>query len=168
MVLLFFLAFLFFIFVSVLDGWFTIFAVQPYQWQNLPYWLWAMGSLLSVANILFGAASLLGDWGAHSREDYYAVIIIAVQPWILIFGGFLDIISRTIQEYLWQSPQTWLILTSEWPWLDPSATSGVPMIPYFFSRLIGFEHTVTIGMFFGTSVSLLIVFGLWTAYWLEA
>jgi hypothetical protein len=168
MLLLFFLAFLFFIFVSVIDGVFTVSAVQPYEWQNLIYWLWVMTALLCVSNVLFGVAAFLGDYGLHSREDYYALLILAIQPWILVPSGFLDIISRTVQEYLWLSPQLWLNPASEWPWLDPAATSGFPMLPYILSRLLGFEHTVTLGMFFGVAIGLMIVFALWIAYFYES
>lgn len=163
-----FLSFLFFCLVSILDGWFTVQAVQPYEWENLRYWLWVMWILILVSNALIAVASLLGDYGKWSGEDFFAVLLLSLQPFILIWGGFLDAISRTVQGILWNEPFLgWVVEKFAWTWIDPSTTYGIPFLSYLVSRAFGYTNTVSIGVVVGSILSIIILEVLWLIYYLK-
>jgi len=162
-------SFLFLILVSVLDGWFTVMVFQPQEWQGLHYWLYVMGVVVSVASFGLGFASLLGDYGIWSYEDYFALVLLTVQPWILIWGGVLDAVSRTVQGSLWgEASFAWVGADFAWTWLDPPVTSGVPILPYLISRMLGYINTMSVGLVLGSFFSILIVVALWAAYFYES
>ena len=173
-----FVLFIIFIIVAVIDGWFTIPVFSEGHggvgWHKLPYWLIAMGILLSIIGFGLGFASLLGDWGQWSREDYLAVLLLTIQSWILILGGFLDIISYTVQNHVSGLPLTqwrgadggvWTSFGQRWTWLDPSRTYGVPIFCNLFSRALGYEGTVTIGVIMGSVFSIALIASFWGLYY---
>ena len=158
------LLFIFFIIVSIIDGFFTVPVFEQGEgYGKLPYWLFAMGVLLSMVGIGMGVASLLGDPLGWSYEDYIAVILLTVQPWILILGGFLDMISYPTQNYVRGVPLVSGALASleyRWTWLDNPF-----MFCYWISKGLGFEGTVTLGVILGSIFSVAIVVTLWMVYY---
>lgn len=165
MLILGFLMFLLFGVFSMLDGWFTVKAVQPYEWANLRFWLWVMFILLAATGFLIASASILADNHPITEEDIMGALLLFVQPWVLLWGGLLDAISRTVQEYLWQLSPSWVGEAFFWTWIDPPATNNIPMLPYLLSRAFGSISTTSYGVLLGSVLSILIVIGLWSLYY---
>ncbi len=172
MVVLFGTAFGFFIVLSIVDGYFT----APFYGSGdgaqydavLKRWLLGAAVLLITASLGFGAASLLGDTHHWSREDYFGVFVLAAQPWILMWSGFLDFISRSVQGLAWGESLfgwIWKYTGQKWPWLDPPATQGVPTLPYLLSQyLFSSASTVTMAVVLGSTAGILIVLVIWKLY----
>lgn len=160
-----FFSFFLLVVVAVLDGWFTIriFEEGFGEWSRLSYWLIAMSVLVSFASLGLGIGSLMGDYGTWTLEDYYAVILLFAQPWILMWGGLLDLISASVQNYIRAIPLfNWWTYT--WTWLDPPATV-VPTLPHLISRLLGYANTVSVSLIIGSAITLALVFLLWAIYY---
>ena len=167
-----FILFVFFIAVSIIDGWFTmtVFGIGFEDWTFNRTWVLAMYLIFLMASVGMGVGSLMGDWGLWSLEDYVALILLAVQPFILVFGGFLDLISKCVQDYVRSGEPLRHVgnLANTWTWIDPPRTYGVPMFSYFFSRVLGYEGTVTLGVIIGSVFSITVVVVLWLIYYEHA
>jgi hypothetical protein len=166
MLILAFFVFLLFGLISVLDGAFTVLAVFPYN-APLKYWLYVMFTVMSASTFIIALATVLADNHDITREDITGALLIFGQSWILLWGGLLDLISRTTQAYFWYEPSMLNYLREgfDWVWLDPPATSNIPLLPYLISRLFGYASTQHIGIVLGSFISIVIVVLLWAIYY---
>ena len=170
MVVLSFIVFLFFGLASVVDGAFTVktyWDTYNQDWSGIRYWVYALMILVSAGSFLCGVASILADNHALSTEDMLGALLLFIQPWVLWWGGLLDLISRTTQAYFWHETSllSYLGNAFDWTWLDPPATSNIPMLPYLISRLFGYAYTQHIGVILGSLIAIIVVAVFWWIYY---
>lgn len=166
MLILAFFVFLLFGLISVLDGAFTVLAVFPYD-APLKYWLYVLFTVLSSSTFIIALATVLADNHNITGEDITGAVLIFGQSWILLWGGLLDLISRTTQAYFWHESSMLAYLSNayDWVWIDPPATMNIPMLPYLISRLFGYASTQHIGVVLGSFISVAVVALLWGIYY---
>ena len=159
------IAFLFFVFISVADGLFTAATSSAMgEWDPwLGFWQITMLATLGFFSVLLAAVAF-----ANSAK-LACVVAILVQPWLLVWGGVLDVISLTCQDLVWRIPFQWLNMGFEWVWLDPSGYTmhGVTVLPYIYSRMLGHVHVVSLGMALGAITVLAVMFTMWMLCWAQ-
>jgi len=154
-----FVSFLSFVLISFLDGWLTIpLFERGAGWHKLPYWVVS----LAISMIIISAFGFI-----YLRKDKFLSSTLIAQHWILLWGGLLDMISVTVQQYMrGLRPEAWLSNNYTFWWLDPKNTNGVPLLPYLISRYcFGKTQTTGISVFVGALVSTSFVISLWAFHY---
>ena len=159
------IAFLFVVFISIADGLFTAATSSAMNaWDPwLGFWQLTMLATLGIFSVLLAVISLAND------AKLACVVAILVQPWLLVWGGVLDMISLTFQDLKWQIPFQWLNLSFEWPWLDPSGYTmhGVTVLPHIYSKMLGSVHVTSFGVVLGAITVLVAMVTMWILCWAQ-
>lgn len=129
------------------------------QTEIVKYWF-LMPLIYGFIAVSVSLASLLGDYHSWSNEDYMGAILLIATPFLVVMSGLMDWLSASVIEWHWYGVFAknfpWVY---EWWWLDYWS------IPYWISRLLGYEHTQYFTIPIGIGITSIALILLWIVYY---